>query len=318
MGKAPQRECNLLWGTWLLVQPQIRVTPKGHAHRRFTLLSGGRNLIMGMSLNSLAKDEAVHFETEVEHCGFNGTCALNPRSRRAGANSRVMSSSVYTANSVQCWPLQLLVGLNAPASGARGDEEIEDRQGGAVNQDEDVEDEAEQVVGGDAGEWARNGSVAARLRPTSRDKSYNELEAALKTGDRAMTRRELKEQLEAMLEALPEDKATLLVDFAAFLSQQVQAGQLDEPTAEPDTHWDAWEREVIAAEEYWFSLPEKVRRSYGSKTVAVVRDSVLDADDDPDALAARVEAQYPGQPMLYVEATAERLPALILRSPRFG
>ena len=34
------------------------------AHRRFMLLSGGQSLILGMSLNSIAKDEAAHIEAD--------------------------------------------------------------------------------------------------------------------------------------------------------------------------------------------------------------------------------------------------------------
>ena len=60
-----------------------------------------------------------------------------------------------------------------------------------------------------------------------------------------MTRRELKEQLDALLEGLPEDKATLLVDFAIFLSQQTN--QMVGNAANSNNFWDDWEREVIAA-----------------------------------------------------------------------
>ena len=130
-----------------------------------------------------------------------------------------------------------------------------------------------------------------------------------------MTRSELKERLEAMLEDLPEDKAAMLVDFAAFLSQQSQSTESGEATS-PENGWDAWEQGVIAAEEYWFSLPDATRRNYGHKTVAVVAGRVLEAGDDPTVLAARIQAGYPDRPVLYIEATADRLPALTIRGPR--
>jgi len=124
-----------------------------------------------------------------------------------------------------------------------------------------------------------------------------------------MTLGEVKEQLEALLETLPEDKAQLLLDFAAFLKQQTQT-----PPAE--AAWDAWDRAIIEAEDYWFSLPEKTRRSYMGKTAAVVAGQILDADSDRATLRARVRAKYSNRPVLYVEGEAERLQPLVVLSPR--
>jgi len=39
-------------------------------HRRFMLLSGGKALIFGMSLNSIAKNEAAHLEPDTEDRAF--------------------------------------------------------------------------------------------------------------------------------------------------------------------------------------------------------------------------------------------------------
>jgi hypothetical protein len=43
---------------------EIRKTSSRKPHRRFMLLSGGQSLIMGMSLNDLDKNEAVHLESD--------------------------------------------------------------------------------------------------------------------------------------------------------------------------------------------------------------------------------------------------------------
>src|SRR5262249_36125159 len=128
-----------------------------------------------------------------------------------------------------------------------------------------------------------------------------------------MTHRELKERLDALLDELPEDKASLLLDFAAFLRQQAETAQ---PV--PANGWELWEQAIIAAEEYWFGLPEAARHSYGNKIVAVVAGRILDADTDSATLLMRVQAGYPDQPILYIEAQAERLPPLTFRSPRLG
>jgi hypothetical protein len=52
---------------WLLEHPtacEFHKQPANGAHRRFMLLSGGQTLILGMSLNSIGKDEAAHLEAE--------------------------------------------------------------------------------------------------------------------------------------------------------------------------------------------------------------------------------------------------------------
>ena len=128
-----------------------------------------------------------------------------------------------------------------------------------------------------------------------------------------MTLNEVKERLAIIVDALPPDKAQALLDFAAFLKQQAQVeGQ---PPA-PEGEWDDWDRAIIAAEEYWFSLPEAARQNYIGKTAAVVEGRILDADSDRAALRARVSAQYPDLPVLYVEGKAERLQPLVVLSPR--
>jgi len=127
-----------------------------------------------------------------------------------------------------------------------------------------------------------------------------------------MTREEVKEQLEALLDELPGDKAQMLLDFAAFLKQQARAGV--PPTPQED--WTDWERAIIAAEEYWFSLPEETRRAYVGKTAAVIEGRILDADSNIRELEVRIRAQYPDQPVLYIEGEAEQFPALFIRSPR--
>ena len=128
-----------------------------------------------------------------------------------------------------------------------------------------------------------------------------------------MIRNEVKERLEALLEALPDDKAQLLLDFATFLKQQTPARV---PPAAREA-WTDWERAIIAAEEYWFSLPEETRHSYGSQMVAVIQGQILDTDRDRQALRRRVFAKYPDTTVLYIEADAEPMPSLIIRSPRF-
>ncbi|MBI3760252.1 MAG: hypothetical protein HY260_00085 [Chloroflexi bacterium] len=132
-----------------------------------------------------------------------------------------------------------------------------------------------------------------------------------------MTISEVKERLGSIVDVLPSDKAQLLLDFATFLKQQFR-GEVESPAQiESDNGLDDWDREIVAAEEYWFSLPESTRQNYSGKTVAVAKDRILDADGDIDALTGRIEAQYPDLPVLYIEAEAERLPTLVILSPRF-
>jgi hypothetical protein len=58
------------WAAQLGVQAEARVLPQKDEHRRFLLLDGGRSLILGPSLNSLAKNEAVVVEDDKEDRPF--------------------------------------------------------------------------------------------------------------------------------------------------------------------------------------------------------------------------------------------------------
>lgn len=58
---------------WLMEtsrQVEIRKSTSRDSHRRFMLLSGGQTLILGLSINSLAKDEAAHLETNTVDRAF--------------------------------------------------------------------------------------------------------------------------------------------------------------------------------------------------------------------------------------------------------
>jgi hypothetical protein len=48
---------------------EVRLMARGE-HRRFILLSGGQALILGMSLNSIAKNEAVRVELDTADRAF--------------------------------------------------------------------------------------------------------------------------------------------------------------------------------------------------------------------------------------------------------
>jgi hypothetical protein len=58
------------WAAQLQIQAEARVLPKGSEHRRFLLLDGGRSIILGPSLNSLHKNEAVSIEDDKEDRPF--------------------------------------------------------------------------------------------------------------------------------------------------------------------------------------------------------------------------------------------------------
>lgn len=128
-----------------------------------------------------------------------------------------------------------------------------------------------------------------------------------------MTPTEVKQRLMAIVDELPPDKAQSLLDYAAFLGQRAfddQASGNDSPAL------NDWDRAIIAAEEYWFSLPEAKRKEFGKKTVAVTNGRILGADENRQSLRKRLAAEYPGQPILYVEADAKQLEPLIWRGPR--
>ena len=132
-----------------------------------------------------------------------------------------------------------------------------------------------------------------------------------------MTRGDVKEKLDALLEVLPDDKAELLLDFAAFLKQQVQAEVQQPPAIESEAGLDIWDQEIIAAEDYWFGLPEETRRAYVGKTAAVIASRILDSDSDREALETRIETQYPDRPVLYIEGEAKYLEPLVVITPHF-
>lgn len=132
-----------------------------------------------------------------------------------------------------------------------------------------------------------------------------------------MTRQEIHERLDTLLAELPPDKAQLLLDFATFLKTQATA-QSDLPLASAPAHIeeDAWDKAIVAAETYWFSLSLETRQAYKGQMVAVTPERILDSDPDRRTLRQRVMARYPDQPVLYIEAEAEPLEPVVVRSPR--
>ena len=58
------------WAAQLQIQAEARVLQSGSEHRRFLLLDGGRSIILGPSLNSLHKNEAVSIEDDKEDRPF--------------------------------------------------------------------------------------------------------------------------------------------------------------------------------------------------------------------------------------------------------
>lgn len=130
-----------------------------------------------------------------------------------------------------------------------------------------------------------------------------------------MTQTQVKEQLNALLDLLPVEQAELVLDFAVLLRQrQIQIKPTEQVIAIPDL--SEWETALADAEEYWFQLPDSIRAQYQNKTVALLRDQIIDADLQLQTLRQRVTSQYPDQPVLYLDADAEKLPPLYIRSPR--
>jgi hypothetical protein len=130
-----------------------------------------------------------------------------------------------------------------------------------------------------------------------------------------MTQAQVKEQLNALIDLLPTEQAELVLDFAVLLRQrQVQTKPTEQVVAVPDL--PEWETDLAAAEEYWFQLSDSVRAQYQNKTVALLRDKIIDADIQLQALRKRVTSNYPDQPVLYLDAGTEKLLPLYIRSPR--
>src|SRR4051794_16509646 len=58
------------WAAQLHIQAEARVLLSGSEHRRFLLLNDGHSIILGPSLNSLHKNEAVSIEDDKEDRPF--------------------------------------------------------------------------------------------------------------------------------------------------------------------------------------------------------------------------------------------------------
>lgn len=129
-----------------------------------------------------------------------------------------------------------------------------------------------------------------------------------------MTQTQIKERLNALFDTLPEDQAALLLDFAVMLRQrQTQSTSFARVNAgAAPTEWEA---ALAAAEEYWFQLPESTRSQYSGRVVALLYDRILDDDEKLKTLRHRITAQYPNQPVLYLDADAEQEPPLFVLSP---
>lgn len=135
-----------------------------------------------------------------------------------------------------------------------------------------------------------------------------------------MTQSQVKEQLTALIDVLPPEQAELVLDFASLLRHRyIQAVQQALPQANPRSADSAltWEEALASAEVYWFQLPETTRQQYSGRTVALLRNRILDADEKLRDLRKRVTALYPDQPVLYLDADAEQEPPLFVRSPRW-
>jgi hypothetical protein len=130
-----------------------------------------------------------------------------------------------------------------------------------------------------------------------------------------MTQTQVKEQLNALVDLLPAEQAALLLDFAVLLRQR-QTQTASATRADSTTSLTEWEAALATAEEYWFQLPESVRARYSNQTVAILREQILDADQQLKILRQRVASKYPNQPVLYLDADAELMPLLFVRSPR--
>ncbi len=130
-----------------------------------------------------------------------------------------------------------------------------------------------------------------------------------------MTQTQVKEQLNALVDLLPAEQAALLLDFAVLLRQR-QTQTATATKSDSTTSLTEWEAALVAAEEYWFQLPESVRAKYSNQTVAILREQILDADQQLKSLRQRVASMYPNQPVLYLDADAELMPPLFVRSPR--
>ena len=131
-----------------------------------------------------------------------------------------------------------------------------------------------------------------------------------------MTRDEVRMKLIELVSGLPQTQAELLLDFAGLLRRHSQLSNLPIAAAEPTGDLDDWDRALIAAEEYWFALPESVRREYSGKTAAVQAGRILDSDESLTALHDRILQHYLDQPVLFIEGDAEREPILVLHSPQ--
>ena len=134
-----------------------------------------------------------------------------------------------------------------------------------------------------------------------------------------MTQTQVKEQLNALLDRLPPEQAELVLDFATLLRQR--QSQLEKKVKTQENRLAIenvtdWETSLAEAERYWFQLPEAVRVQYTGSIIALLRTQILGADVDLKVLRRRIAEQYPEQPVLYMDANAEREPILIMRSPR--
>jgi hypothetical protein len=126
-----------------------------------------------------------------------------------------------------------------------------------------------------------------------------------------MTDQEMKERLLTVLETLPAEKVEAVLEFATSLQDKMET---QPPAADADL--DDWDRAVIAAEEYWFSLPEAERHAYTGKVVAVVKGKILAVDTGLAQLQARIRAEYLDTPVLYIEGEAEQFPEIRILSPK--
>ena len=101
-----------------------------------------------------------------------------------------------------------------------------------------------------------------------------------------------------------------------FRSRQRQAKPAPTDSLNADTPSTEWEAALAAAEDYWFHLPETTRTQYTGRVVALLGDQILGADTELKVLRRTIAAQYPNQPVLYLDADTEQESPLFISSPQ--
>jgi hypothetical protein len=100
------------------------------------------------------------------------------------------------------------------------------------------------------------------------------------------------------------------------VSSLIEQGLAAEEEGEKIVDWTKPDPVVDREREAYRAMHPKLKEHYLGKYVAIYQGELIDYDDDPNALAIRIEKQYPDTYVFITHVRQELIRTIVVRSPR--